>query len=214
MAHLGLQRIMIPGSQVSALTTGNIALAGAKGAFLTWGGPEGAYDALASTTVPSGGVASVTFNGIPSNYKHLQLRILGRSNAAVTTCYALLRFNGDSTSTNYGLHQFLSQGTGTGSSSYNGTFSGAIIERLAGNSLTTYAFGSIIVDILDANSPTKRKTVRSIGGVEGNTNSTAGSIYLNSNFWLDTNPIQQIVVTLESGASFMENSSLALYGVK
>ena len=29
--HLGLQRIMIPGSQVSALTTGNITLTGARG---------------------------------------------------------------------------------------------------------------------------------------------------------------------------------------
>ena len=28
--HLGLQRIMIPGSQVSTLTTGNIALTGAR----------------------------------------------------------------------------------------------------------------------------------------------------------------------------------------
>lgn len=31
--HLGLQRTMIPGSQVSALTTGNITLVGARGAF-------------------------------------------------------------------------------------------------------------------------------------------------------------------------------------
>lgn len=34
--HLGLQRIMIPGSQVSALTTGNITLAGARGVALEY----------------------------------------------------------------------------------------------------------------------------------------------------------------------------------
>ena len=32
--HLGLQRIMIPGSQVSALTTGTVTLPGARGAFV------------------------------------------------------------------------------------------------------------------------------------------------------------------------------------
>jgi hypothetical protein len=38
--------------------------------------PAGAYDALATVTVPSGGAASVSFVGIPTGYKHLQIRAL------------------------------------------------------------------------------------------------------------------------------------------
>ena len=36
--------------------------------------PQGAYDALSTVTVPAGGVATITFAGIPNTYKHRQLR--------------------------------------------------------------------------------------------------------------------------------------------
>jgi molecular chaperone HtpG len=37
--------------------------------FRSAAGPDGAYDALATVTVPSGGLASITFAAIPNTYK-------------------------------------------------------------------------------------------------------------------------------------------------
>ena len=86
---------MIPGSQVSALTTGNITLAGAKGAFNSWSGPEGGYDVLTSVTVGSSSVSSIDFVGIPAGYKHLQLLSVARNSrsASAMSATAVMRFN-------------------------------------------------------------------------------------------------------------------------
>jgi hypothetical protein len=37
------------------------------------GGLVGSYDALAAITVPSGGLSSISFAGIPTGYRQLQL---------------------------------------------------------------------------------------------------------------------------------------------
>ena len=38
--------------------------------------PTGAYEPLASITVPSGGLSSIVFGSIPQTYKHLQVRMI------------------------------------------------------------------------------------------------------------------------------------------
>ena len=70
--------------------------------FRSAAGPVGAYDALATVTVGSGGVSSITFAGIPTGYKHLQIRQIAKSTN--TGGYILLRPNNDSTYTNFYWH--------------------------------------------------------------------------------------------------------------
>lgn len=215
MTHLGLQRIMIPGSQVSALTTGNISLAGAKGAYAPWAGPEGGFDALASHTITSSGsVGTVSFAGIPTGYKHLQVTVSGTEPTG--DAYFSIVFNSDTTQTQYPRHRVYGSGTSTGAGFQNtdGTTKGVIIGIPAYS--TSYPSVSI-ANILNYNSDSEYKTVRiSHGQVPNGT----GIIELNSSVWLSTDPIQTIDVRCNlsgggsSGNTFNANSKISLYGVK
>jgi hypothetical protein len=114
--------------------------------------PDGAYDSLATVTVPSGGLASIEFAGIPNTYKHLQIRSLSLTTGAL---WFQTNVNGD-TSTNYASHALYGSGasatafgTGTGVAAYGYT---ALINATGQSAL--------IIDFLDYASTTKNKTVR------------------------------------------------------
>jgi hypothetical protein len=162
--------------------------------------PAGAYDALATVTVPSGGAASVEFAGIPAGYKHLQLRVLGK---ASTSSFGNLRFNGDTTTSNYRFH------------SLYGTGSGSALATTAANAAYFPAdmnvqFGADVLDILDYSNTSKNKTTRALGGWDNN---GSGNVALTSNLWMSTAAISTITITAGAG-TFSEFSQFALYGVK
>lgn len=167
-----------------------------------YAGPFGAYDALAGVTVGASAVSSVTFSGIPTGYKHLQIRI----NFAPTTGGILkMNFNGD-TGANYTGHILAGEGTG---SAYGG------VPSTSPNSIcTTYqagsTFGALIVDVLDYKNTTKNKVTKSIGGTDRN---GAGDIELDAGLWLNTSAITSIVFSHQNG-NIGALSSFALYGVK
>lgn len=172
--------------------------------------PVGAFDALATIVVPSGGAGVVTFTAIPSNYRHLQIRTSARLTSGSATNYMWARFNGDGNSI-YSMHQFLSMGASS-SSAYNGTASFNIIERLAGGTAVSNVFGAIVWDIYDYTT-TKTKTSKALGGVESNTGNTNGQVYFNGNLYTGSGPIQSIELAQET-ANFVENTIISLYGVK
>ena len=172
-------------------------------------GPQGAYDALASVTVGSGGVAFVTFAGIPSGYKHLQLRIIARATYAPSNTGGILNFNGDF-GANYAWHRLV----GDGGSATSGGSSGASfarIDRLTGASQLSNTFGAIIVDILDYSNTNKTKTIRAIGGYDDN---TTGWIGLNSALWNNTSAITSIVFANADSTNLVQFTQVSLYGVK
>jgi hypothetical protein len=162
--------------------------------------PNGAYDALATVTVPSGGAASITFAGIPAGYKHLQIRGFAKTTGAL---WFATTINGD-TSTGYASHALYANGssvsafgTATGTATYGYT---GLIEADGQSAL--------IIDFLDYTDTTKNKTVRSLWGNDRN---GAGNIGLNSFFRPgQTGAITSITIT----APFQQYSSFALYGVK
>jgi hypothetical protein len=171
--------------------------------------PEGAYDSLATVTVPSGGVASVTFAGIPTGYKHLQVRFLGRDNRASTQDTLLMRFNSDSGS-NYRIHYLYGDGSTAGAGGFAGT--GIEVYRIAAASSGASMFGAGVVDILDYTSVNKNKTTRSLAGLDMN---GSGEIVLGSGLWFATPAaINSITLLPTNGTLFSEYSSFALYGVK
>jgi hypothetical protein len=173
------------------------------------GGPESGYDALATVTVPSGGVASVTFAGIPTGYKHLQVRIIGKTNRALNRDGAKVTFNSD-TSSSYVDHYLY----GTGSSAaagYDAAAPASGIYRLSGNTDASNIFGAIVYDILDYANTNKNKTCRYLGGVDLN---GAGEIYFGSNLYMKTDAISSITFAPLVGTSFLEYSQFALYGIK
>lgn len=166
----------------------------------------GSYDALADVTIPSGGAAYVTFAGIPSGYKHLQIRYINRNAAANDA--TLLNFNNDSTGSNYAKHQL--RGNGSAASSVS---QANIVPELPTTpylGITSSVYGAVIVDILDYASSTKNKTLFSLGGYDAN---GSGQIWLTSGLWVNTEPITSIKIYPESG-DILQHSSFALYGVK
>jgi hypothetical protein len=163
----------------------------------------GTYELIESNILGTA-VSSVVFSSLAtyaSTYKHLQVRIVTKS--ASTNNNTLLRLNGD-TATNYNWH--LLSGDGSSVASYNG----ANADFIYAAPLTpTTGFGASVVDILDAYSTTKNKTVRALGGV-------SEGIYLQSSLysgaWRSTSAITS--VTLSSGVNFAVGSRFSIYGIR
>ena len=179
--------------------------------------PEGAYDALATVTL-STSTASVTFAGIPSEYKHLQIRAIMRStNASSDRASMAIGFNED-TGTNYISHHLVGDGSSASAASYTGkTSTNNYICGLA-NIPTSIApsnvFGVAVIDILDYANTSKNKVVRTLTGQDQN--NTSGRLTFNSGLWLSTNAITSISLqnNTEYSGSLVQYSSFALYGVK
>jgi hypothetical protein len=179
------------------------AAAGAGG-----GAAAGAYE-LISTTVLSSTSSSVSFTSIDTTtYKHLQVRVTVAANTAgVPGIFAT--FNSDS-GTNYAYHWLQGyNGSVTSSSQFDKTF--MFFGDMAGNAVAN-AFSANIIDILDAGSSTKFKTVRGLTGVQlGASNNS--QIVLRSNLWRSTSAITSLTMT-PTASSFAIGSRFSLYGIK
>jgi hypothetical protein len=172
--------------------------------------PAGAYDALATVTVPSGGAASVTFAGIPTGYKHLQIRGIART-ATGNANNAYITLNGD-TGANYSWHQLFGSGSGNAgaSGSANQSATGVSMFNFSDSTFAANIFGIGIMDILDYANTNKFKTVRLLTGTDSN---GGGFIIMRSAGWRNTAAITSISITPDSG-TFAQHTQFALYGVK
>lgn len=192
---------------MSPILTGVIA-SGISGHLTPPWSPEGGYDSLATVSL-STATASITFAGIPTGYKHLQLRILARTTYVDTNSGGILNFNSDSGG-NYAWHRLYGDGgTVTANGNANATF--ARIDRMPASTATGNVFGVFIVDILDYANSSKNKTVKSLGGYDANGN---GWVSLNSSLWMNTSPISSITFANADGGNLVQYSQAALYGVK
>jgi len=163
-------------------------------------GPFGAYDSLAAVTLSST-ATSITFAGIPTGYKHLQLRTTILNNA---TGGINIQYNSD-TGSNYTYHQLYGIGSSSAlSNAGTSQTSGYIAYNNAAGSYPTVA----VVDILDYQNTNKYKTHRSLAGTD--VNGSGGALTFFSGLWLNTAAISSITLL----GTFQTYSSIALYGVK
>jgi hypothetical protein len=158
-----------------------------------------AYDSIATVTVGAGGSSSITFSSIPSTYKHLQIRAY-----IPTGNYFNMRFNGDTTTTNYREHYL----SGDGSTVYAGTNANNLFFPGAGGWSTPYVG---ILDILDYTNTNKYKTQKLLEGYDPN--GTGAELNFRSGLWMSTSAISSIVLS-RTGASVGQYSSFALYGIR
>ena len=163
----------------------------------------GSYDALSTITVPAGGVATITFTGIPTGYRHLQVRWLSRNDSAAY--YVANRFNNDTTAS-YAYHRLVGNGA---AASATGAGSEAQIYNTP-QSATASIFGVGVMDILDYSNLSKFKTTRTLGGWDEN---GSGRVELVSGLWQKTDAINRIDFFAFAG-SFTQHSQFALYGVR
>ena len=171
----------------------------------TWNpwSPTGAYDALATVTVGGTNVSTIDFVGIPTGYKHLQLRYNQRTNTG-GVINTTMTFNGD-TAANYSWHGLYGDGTSAlalGAASSSNVFTG-----VASSTATTFSVG--VIDILDYANTNKFKTVRTLCGADWN---GSGYSVMYSGNWRSTNAVTSISFAFANAAT--QYTTYALFGVK
>jgi hypothetical protein len=168
------------------------------------------FDSIATVTVGSGGSSSISFTSIPSTYKHLQVRLIGRDNRSLFRDFFGINFNSD-TGNNYAGHSLSGDGSSASASGYSTFGEIQFLAVSASNANNASGFGACVIDILDYQNTNKYKTVRGLGGYDDN---GQGVVQFQSGLWQNTNAITQIDITPGSGTSFSQYSSFALYGIK
>lgn len=164
--------------------------------------PQGAFDSLATVTVGSSAVSSVTFSGIPTGYKHLQIRGVLLTSGATNPSF---NFNGD-TGSNYAWHHLY----GNGSAAYSNGGGSQTFMYFNYNPSSSYP-SAFVMDVLDYASTSKYKTSRTLAGF--NANGGTDEIALWSGLWQSTSAVSSITFN-GAGANFNQYSQFALYGIK
>jgi hypothetical protein len=164
------------------------------------------YESISTVTVGAGGSSSISFTSIPSTYKHLQVRWIGRD-IGNALGYALLRFNSD-TGSNYSYHTLYGDGSIVGVDTGTSTTYG--VSGLYGG--TSSIFAANVLDILDYANTNKFKTTRVLDGFD--VNGSGGYLEFTSSLWRSTSAVTSIAIEPQAGKTFAQYSQFALYGIK
>jgi hypothetical protein len=194
---------------LSALGIFSAAGAGGGGAF------SSDYELISSTILTTTqGSISFDVSTLASTYRHLQLRVVPKTNENVVISGLRMRLGSPSvdSGTNYAAHQLFGNNNAvsqTGNPNETWMFAGTS----AGANAASNAFHASVIDILDAFSSTKFKTMKALYGHPESTaaNSVVG---LNSGLWRNTATIQTIEMLSTGGASFVSGSRFSLYGIR
>ena len=179
------------------------------GVIASSGGVASSFESIATTTVGSGGTATITFSSIATSWSHLQIRITAKTNYVNWYDGFKITLNNDSTN-NYSWHYLAGSGSAASASATTST------ANMSGNFIAGDQFASIfgagIVDILDYTSTNKNKTIRTLSGSDEN---GQGYVQLASGLWFATPAaVNRVDIVPASGSLFKQYSSFALYGVK
>lgn len=172
------------------------------------GGVAGTYE-LIETYVLGSSQSSVVFSSLgtySSTYKHLQIRLAARTDRSDTSDFLRMRINGD-TAANYANHELI----GTGSSVVSGagtSTSSMLFGRAGAASSGANVFGAVVVDILDAYSSTKNKTIRSLGGI------ATAQVRLDSGHRRSTESTTSLTILPGEGTNLVAGSRFSLYGIR
>jgi hypothetical protein len=180
------------------------------GLFSTGAAASGgtSYESIATYTATTT-TASFTFSSIPSTFKHLQVRAMGRTNRANVEDGLYIQLNGD-TAGNYNAHILYGTGATAGSALATTTTDTKIESYgMPGNNATASIFGVAVLDILDYTNTNKYTVTRSLTGDDRN---GSGWIELNSGLWRNTAAVNEIKIF--AIGSWLQYSSFALYGIK
>ena len=168
------------------------------------------YESISTVTVTGATQSTIVFSSIPGKYTHLQLRGILRCNRASTVGEVQLRYNGNTTVTDYRNHGI--SGTGAVIASYNDqSTAGGGLAIVSGASAGSNQFGAVVWDVLDYENTNKYKVDRALSGTDQN---GGGLVRFTSGLWIKTDAITDITIFEADGSSFVTNSTVALYGIK
>lgn len=169
------------------------------------------FSALATTTVGSGGIGSITFSSIPGVYTDLMLLISGRATYSNGQDCELIeiQFNGSSANlSGRRLYAITPSTLGTGSSPTNG--GGIDVGPISAINNTANVFGTVEVYIPNYAS-SNFKTISAEGIQE---NQGAAQLEIIGNIWSNTSAITSITLLTNHASNFVQHTTATLYGIK
>jgi len=153
--------------------------------------------------------STITFSSIPQTYKHLQLRITGRTTHAGNSSEMGLKVNG--VSGIYTRHLLYADGSTVNIDGRQEGDEYFFMTWIAGNNAAENIHGVCIVDFLDYRA-NKTKAISVLTALDRN---GAGLVGIESSQINSTSAVSSItLITQPSGNNFMTNSHFALYGIK
>jgi hypothetical protein len=166
-----------------------------------------------ATQIASGSSTTITFSGIPSGYKYLQLH---HYFALTSTDSELsMRFNSDSGS-NYTASQMYGYGTNSGGvSTYTDSSVGVANLRgpvWFGNSSS--GFVSSITHIYDYSATDKVKTHHTITGGSVDSAGSVQGVFSRMGLWDNSSTAVTSITLTSNGGNILSGSHFALYGIK
>jgi hypothetical protein len=169
-------------------------------------------DDFLEEVVLTSSATSINFTGLDSyaaDYRHLQLRMLVKSNRNASTDEFLIRFNNDS-SNSYSKHRIAGRSNSTVTTRVVTSQPEIELEFAAGSGVSSQGFAGGILDILDFSSTNKNTTTKYIGG-EVETDKWVG---LQSGAYYSTSSVNSIQITWRTGPNFVAGCRFSLYGSK
>jgi hypothetical protein len=168
------------------------------------------YYLLASNTVGSGGVGSVTFSSIPATYTDLVIKGSVRTNNNAVFDNLQVRFNSDS-GANYSRLFLSAEGAGT--NSFKATGNTAIFASYSLNAANSTASTFSNTEIYIPNYTSSNQKSISLDSVVA-PNAATGYLTLFTGLWSGTAAITAIELAPNSGTLFNQYSTFYLYGIK
>ena len=171
------------------------------------------YFQIATASVS--GTTSHTFNSIPSDYDHLQLRWFAKDGRTPFYSGVDVRFNGD-TGANY-WYSYADVATTqvpTFGNYFDAAATSAIIGLIPGASASIY-WASGWATIFNYKNTSMWKYVSGVGGSNANGDgSYGGFVGQPGNLWRNTNAITTILFRSNTGQNFQSGTTVSLYGIK
>jgi hypothetical protein len=165
------------------------------------------YSLLGSSTVGSGGVASISFSSIDSSYTDLILKVSSRG--ASTGTLVLVSLN--SSATTFKSTWLDGDGSAAGSGTNNSTLQN-LMAWTQSSSTTANTFGNFEICFAGYSGSTKKSVC---SDYVNENNSSGGIAYgLLGNNWTTTSAITSISLSIFGGTNFAQHSTAYLYGVK
>ncbi len=178
--------------------------------------PATSYESISTVTVGSGGSASISLTSIPSTYKHLQIRGIGRASTSQSASFnadMFMRLNSD-TGANYARHRLLGESLTVSANALTSATQISWSAALPRSTSASNIFGAFVIDILDYADTNKYKTLRFFGGADLN---GGGAVGFQSGLWMSTSAVSSMTFTFETDSNpnpSAQYSQIALYGIK
>ena len=163
--------------------------------------PTATYTPIATQTLGSA-AASITFSSIPGTYTDLRLVLTCTTSSAGSVVY--VKFNADSTTTNYSFVNLYGQGSSTGATA--GVNSLIAINAFLGTSTSISQMYS--ADIFSYAGSTNKCVI----GTCAEDQNGSGDVTITQGLWRSTAAITSVVLSLSAG-NFSTGTIATLWGI-